>query len=135
LSNDYVTIFLREQVKVVTEIKDQTILQVVAPHGFDYFRVASNKLTSLFSKESDLKQEQPPKPAKEEERTTGDANGTPAAAPQPLSEDFKGGLAQLASFMAFLKRFKPTLHEYTMLSQKLDEVCNYYDQMREHVVS
>ena len=37
------------------------------------------------------------------------------------------------SFLAFLERFKPTLHESTVLEKKLEEVCNDYDQMREQV--
>ncbi len=45
----------------------------------------------------------------------------------------KEGLAQLVSFMAFLERFKPTLHEYTLMGKKLDEVCSYFDEMREQV--
>ena len=68
------------------------------------------------------------------EKAIQDATCTAVDAQQPLSEDFKESLAQLVSFMAFLETFKPTLHEYTLLSQKLDEVCNYYDQMRERVV-
>jgi len=110
LLNEPVTLYLLERVKIVTEVKDQTILQVVVPHGFDFFRVASNKRTSLFSRESDLQQEQP-----------------------PLSEDFKEGLAQLVSFMAFLERFKPTLHEYTLLKEKLDDVNAYFYEMRERL--
>ena len=79
-------------------------------------------------------QGQLPQPAKEGKNTIQDAIWTPVDAQQPLSEDCKEGLAQLVSFMAFLVTFKPTLHEYTLLSQKLDEVCNYYHQMREQVV-
>jgi ribosomal protein L14E/L6E/L27E len=52
LLNEPVTLYLLERVKIVTKLKDQTILQVVVPHGFEFFRVASDRLTSLFSRES-----------------------------------------------------------------------------------
>jgi hypothetical protein len=114
LLSDLVNLYLKERVRIVTEVNDQTIFQVVMPHGFDFFRVATATVSSLFTKECDLTQGQPPDPAE-----------------PPLSEDCKEGIAQVASFLAFLERFKPTLHEYNVLSEKLDEVCSYYDQMRE----
>jgi hypothetical protein len=95
----------------------------MAIHGFDFFRVASNKLTSLFTRESDLQPEQPPKPP-----TEGAVDEQ-----QALSEDYKEGLAQLVSFLAFLERWKPTLREYTLLGKKLDDVCRYVAEMREQV--
>lgn len=133
LLNEPVTLYLLERVKIVTEVKDQTILQVVVPHGFDFFRVASNKLTSLFTRERDLHQGQPPHPAEEGEKTIQDATWTSVDEQPPLSEDFKEGMAQLVSFMAFLERYKPTLHEYTLMGEKLDEICSYFDEKREQV--
>jgi len=123
LLNEAVNLFLQERVKIVTKVKDQTVLQVVVPHGFDFFRVASNKLTSLFTRENDLQPEQPPKPP-----TEGAVDEQ-----QALSEDYKEGLAQLVSFLAFLERWKPTLREYTLLGKKLDDVCRYVAEMREQV--
>jgi hypothetical protein len=81
---------------------------------------------------------QPSQPTAEETEQQGDqiirtTTWTPIDTQQSLSEDCKEGLAQLVSFMAFLETFKPTLYEYTLLSQKLDEVRNCYDQMRDLV--
>ncbi len=132
LLNEPVTLYLLERVKIVTKLKDQTILQVVVPHGFEFFRVASDRLTSLFSRESDLQQQQP-HPAEEGEKTIQGATPTPVGQQPPLSEVFKEGLAQLVSFMAFLERFKPTLHEYTLLKEKLDDVNAYFYEMRERL--
>jgi hypothetical protein len=81
-------------------------------------------------------QEQPPPPPTKEASDQGDqiiqtTTWTSVDEQPPLSEDFNEGLAQLVSFMAFLERFKPTLHEYTLMVEKLDEVCSYFDEMQE----
>jgi hypothetical protein len=108
---------IHERVKQVTEMKGQTICELVMPHGgFTWFRVETPLFTQRFTLEKPVKPEQP---SHQEQ--------------PPLSEDFKEGFAQLVSFMEFLERFKPTLHEYTLMGKKLDEACSYFDEMREQV--
>ena len=123
LLNEPVTLYLLERVKIVTEVKDQTILQVVVPHGFDFFRVASNKRTSLFSRESDLQQEQPTQPPTEKANDQGDqidqtTTPTPVEQQPPLSEDFKEGLAQVE----FSEVAKTLLAKIWAVSEYLDSL-------------
>jgi hypothetical protein len=136
--NNKADLFLHERVKVCCEHNDQTVCQVVMPHGFRLFRVSIASFREHFTLEK-----HPQPEAAQEARTEGQqasqesehVQHQPAPEPEPvISEAVKEALAFLESYLSVIWSIEnPTENEYLLLGAKLDKVIQAMDDLWDRV--
>jgi hypothetical protein len=134
--NNKVDLFLHERVKVCCEHNDQTICQVMMPHGFRLFRVSITSFREHFTLEKhpqpEAAQEAKPEGQQASQAVEHEQHQT---APEPVtSESVKEALALLESYLSVIWSIdNPTQDECNLLGAKLDEVLQAMDDLWDRV--